>query len=148
MKVILKENIDNLGKKDEIKNVSAGFARNFLLRKKLAVVATEQEIKKAEVRKNKQDKKLRAKDREIEEMAKKFENLVLNFKMKADEKKHLFGGIGQREITEQIKKSTGQVIDEKSIIIEKSIKNLGEFEVLIKLKNDIIKKIKVIVSPE
>ena len=144
MQVILIENVKSLGKKGELKEVSEGYARNFLIPKKIAEIATEEAIE--ELKKN-QDA-LKTKERQEEEMLRKqaseIQGKKILIKAKA-EKGKLFGSIGAREIVSELRKQ-GFDIQEKSITLKGIIKNTGEKEIFIDFGKNI--KTKIIVSIE
>lgn len=141
MKIILLDNVKSLGNKGEIKEVSEGYARNFLLPKKLAEIATEGAI---EALKKNQDA-LKIKERQEDEMLRKkastIQGRVIKIKAKS-EKGKLFGSIGTREICLELKKQ-GFEIKEKSITLKGIIKNTGEKEIFIDFGKNIKAKITV-----
>jgi len=144
MEIILLDNVKNLGSKGELKNVSEGYARNFLLPKKLAEIATKEAI---ETLKKNQDA-LKIKERQEEEMLRKkaseIQGKTIKIKAKA-EKEKLFGSIGAREICLELKKQ-GFDIEEKSIVLKELIKNTGEKEIFINFGKNI--KARIIVAIE
>ena len=143
MKVILKENIKSIGKKDEIINVSDGYARNYLFAKNLAVEANSSNLAKL---KSKQDSEKYKKDQEKEEakkLAKKMERIMLQFKVKAGENGKVFGGVSSKEIAEKLEKSYSIKIDKKKIDLKETIKTLGITKVQIKLYEGVIAKVKI-----
>ena len=100
MKVILKENIKSIGKKDEIVNVSDGYARNFLFAKNLAVEATPGNLAKLQTKKDSQNFKKNQEKEEAEKIAQKLSKITLEFKVKAGENDKIFGGVSSKEIAE------------------------------------------------
>ena len=103
MKVILLDNIKGVGKKDEVINASDGYARNFLLPRKLAVEANAENMSKL---KNKKDSVQHKKDVEkekAEEIAKKLKDITVNIKVKAGDNGRIFGGVTSKEISENLK---------------------------------------------
>ena len=143
MKVILLDNIKGVGKKDEVINASDGYARNFLFPKKLAVEANAENMSKL---KNKQDSVQHKKDVEkekAEEIAKKLKDITLPIKVKAGENGRIFGGVTSKEISENLKSQFKIDIDKKKIVLNEAIKNLGVFNVSIKLFEGIVGNLKV-----
>ena len=143
MKVILLDNIKGVGKKDEVINASDGYARNFLLPKKLAVEANAENMSKL---KNKQDSFQHKKDVEKEkakEIANKLKDITLNVKVKAGENGRIFGGVTSKEIAENLKEQYKIDIDKKKIVLNDTIKNLGVFNISIKLFEGIVGTLKV-----
>ena len=133
MKVILTQDVKSLGKKDEIVNVSDGYANNFLLPRKLAVPATSGSIN--EVR-NKQQAAEDKKKRETEaarDMARalKDKEVVVRVKSGADGK--LFGGVSTKEVAEELKKQYGFELDKKKLTLPEPVKSLGTYTVEAKL---------------
>jgi large subunit ribosomal protein L9 len=144
MQVILLENVRNLGKRGELKEVAEGYAVNFLVPKKLAQLATADSVE--ELRK-KQEENLK-KDKENEERLKKMAFAIKDKKIfiKAkSEKEKLFGSIGKKEIFTEIKK-LGLELPENSIILKEPIKTTGEKEITLDFGKNIKTKIAVIVE--
>lgn len=143
MKVILLDNIKGVGKKDEVINASDGYARNFLFPKKLAVEANAENMAKL---KNKQASVQHKKDVEkekAEEIANKLKDITLTIKVKAGENGRIFGGVTSKEISENLKQQYKIDIDKKKIVLNEAIKNLGVFNVSIKLFEGIVGNLKV-----
>lgn len=143
MKVILLDNIKGVGKKDEVINASDGYARNFLFPKKLAVEANAENMSKL---KNKQDSAQHKKDVEkekAEEIAKKLKDITLTIKVKAGDNGRIFGGVTSKEISENLKTQFKIDVDKKKIVLNEAIKNLGVFNVSIKLFEGIVGNLKV-----
>ena len=148
MKVILLDNIKGVGKKDEIINASDGYARNFLLPKKLAVEANAENMSKLN---NKKEANVYKKDLEkqvAEETAKKLKGILLKIKAKSGENGKIFGGITAKEISENLKEQYKIEIDKKKIELKETIKTLGEFQVNIRLYEGIIGILKIQVISE
>jgi large subunit ribosomal protein L9 len=143
MKVILLDNIKGVGKKDEVINASDGYARNFLFPKKLAVEANAENMSKL---KNKQASVQHKKDVEkekAEEIANKLKDITLTIKVKAGENGRIFGGVTAKEIAENLKQQYKIEIDKKKIVLNEAIKNLGVFNVSIKLFEGVVGNLKV-----
>ncbi len=138
MKVILKDNIKGVGKKDEIINASDGYARNYLLPKGLAVEANSGNLAKL---KAKQDSFKYQKNQEKEEakkVADKLSKIILKIKVKSGENGKIFGGVTSKEIAEELKKVHSIDVDKKKVMLKENIKNLGRYKVDIKLYEGII----------
>ena len=143
MKVILLDNIKGVGKKDEIINASDGYARNYLLPKKLAVEANAENLSKLN---NKKESAIYKKDQEkqnAEELAKKLKGIMLKIKVKAGENGKIFGGVTSKEISENLKSQYNFVVDKKKIELKDTIKTLGSFNVTVKLYEGILANLKV-----
>ena len=134
MRIIFLQDVPRVGKKHDIKEVNDGYAINFLLPRKLAELATPRAITGLEMR-----KKEIAIEREVQEslLLKNLEEIkgkVITIKEKADEKGHLFSKIHTKEIVEAMKAQNHADIGEEFIILEKPIKEIGEFEIPISIK--------------
>ena len=134
MKVILLNDVPKVGKKNDIKEVNDGYAANFLLPRKLVVIATPKAT--AELERHKKEIIV---EREIQEelLEKNLEEIkgkVITIKGKANEKGNLFSAIHKKEIIEAMKKEHRVEIDEEFLILEKPIKEIGEFEIPIQIK--------------
>ncbi|MGC8501439.1 50S ribosomal protein L9 [Desulfurella sp.] len=145
MKVVLLEDIESLGLAGDIKEVKEGYARNFLLPKKLALTATKENLKIIEEKRSSIIKRTQ-KRVQIEQVKKEqLDGIVVNIKAKAGEAGKLFGSIGANDIYMALKEKQIEV-DKKSIRILEPIKQIGEYEVTIALFRDIKATIKVVVQ--
>jgi len=146
MKVILQADVKGLGKKDQLVNVSDGYARNFLFPKKLAVEPTANNINLMN-QKNESIKNKKIKDIELaNKVAEKLKEITLTFKVKAGDNGKLFGAITSKEISEELKSKHGIEIDKKKIVLSEPIKNVGSYEMEAKLYANISGKLKVVVE--
>ena len=148
MKVILLDNIKGVGKKDEIINAADGYARNYLLPKKLAVEANAENMSKLN---NKKEAVIYKKDVEkqnAEELAKKLKGIMLKVRVKAGENGKIFGGVTSKEISDNLKSQYNFDIDKKKIDLKGTIKTLGSFNVNIKLFEGVVANLKVEVISE
>lgn len=143
MKVILKQDIKSIGKKDQIINVSDGYARNFLFVKDLAVEATTSNLAKLQTKKDSQQFKKNQEKEAAEKQAQEMSKIKLEFKVKAGENGKIFGGISTKEIAEKLEKEHNIKIDKKKINLKEAIKNLGITQIEIKLYEGVIAKVKV-----
>ncbi|MBR3134703.1 MAG: 50S ribosomal protein L9 [Clostridia bacterium] len=133
MKVILLDNIKGVGKKDDIITANDGYARNFLIPQKKAVEATPGNLAKL---KSKQDSKAHKKDlekAEAEKIKEQLGNIVLEIEVKAGDNGKIFGGVTSKEISDKLKEKHKIEIDKKKIELKETIKNLGTFNVNVKL---------------
>ena len=130
MQIILLKNVDKLGKAGEVKNVSDGYAINFLFPRKLAEVATVERVEKL---RNKEIKKLKEKEERKGEWENKLKKMgesgEIILKRKASDGGKLFAGIGAGEIAEELRKQKKAEVEEKFIKLEKHIKKIGEHKV-------------------
>ncbi len=143
MKVILLEDIKGVGKKDEVINASDGYARNFLFPKKLAVPADNGNMSRLNAKKASEAHKKELEIKAAKELATKIDKIELLIKVKAGENGKIFGGVTNKEISEELKKQHNLEIDKKKIILKENIKNLGRFNVDIKLYEGIVSKLTV-----
>lgn len=147
MKIILLKDVEKLGKKDEIKNVADGYARNFLIPKKLAVLATENELKKLEARKKIEAQKAEEELKIYQEIASNIDGIELEIPAKVSEDGRLFGAITAARISDLLKQKNFD-IGPKQIKIDKPIKELGEYEATIEFPHGLESKIKIIITTE
>ncbi len=133
MKVILLQDVPKVGKKYDIREVSDGYGRNFLLRNKLAEAATDKSLKVAEEMKQKMVAVRKMADAETESSLAKISNIKLTLKGRANEEGHLFAGIKSEEISRAIKDQADLVVLPEFIMIDKPIKTLGEHTIGVSL---------------
>ena len=148
MKVILLDNIKGVGKKDEVINASDGYARNFLFPKKLAVEANNENMNKLKAKKQSEQYKKDVEKENAQKVAKQLDNITLNIKVKAGENGKIFGGVTSKEISEELKKQYKIDVDKKKIVLNENIKNIGSFDINIRLYEGVIGKLKVKVVSE
>ncbi len=147
MKVILLKDVKNLGKKYEVKEVSDGYGRNFLLKNGLAKVATANDIKLAKRKVKEEEEKKEKEIEEVKETAEKLRGQEVKVEMKVGEKEQLFEAVTAQKIAEKIKE-TGFEMEEENVNLEEPIKALGEYEVELKLKHGIKSSVKIIITKE
>ena len=142
MKVILLQDIKNVGKREEIINANDGYARNFLFPKNLAIEATKDNMLKLQAKKTSSEaNKKKAEVEANKEIAKKLEKIELTIKAKAGENGKIFGGITSKEVSEELKKQHKYDIDKKKIVLKETIKNLGRFSAEIKFGDGVNAKL-------
>jgi len=148
MEVLLTETVDNLGSAGEIKKVADGYARNFLIPKGLAVPATAGALKQAELRRQAEARRQEQAKVEAESLAGALSQVTLTFQVKAGEKDKLYGSITNADIAEAFERETGQAIDKRKVELEEPIRELGSYDVPIKLLPDLAPRVTVIVERE
>ena len=148
MKVILLQDVKGTGKKNQLVNVSDGYARNFLFTKKLAVEATTDNLQKLKEFNASQDLKKQKEIEDAKELAKKIEEIQIIIKAKSGETGKIFGGITSANISEELKKQHNINVDKKKIMLDEPIKLLGNYTVNMKLYEGINAKLKVNVEKE
>ena len=146
MKVILLEDVKSLGKKGQIVDVSDGYARNFILAKKLGLEATSKNLNDLKLKKAHEDKLAAQRLQEAKDFAAKLEGLQVTLKIKAGEGGKLFGSISSKEIAEAAKEQLGLEIDKKKLVLPNPIKAIGTTDVPVKLHSQVTGELKVIVQ--
>ncbi len=147
MEVILREDIEKLGARGQLVKVASGYARNFLLPKRLAVPATEANKKIVEQERQahlRREAKLVA---DAGDLGKMLENVSVTFAQKAGESDQLFGSVTSKDIAEALEKQ-GYTIDRRKIVLEEPIKTLGDFKVPLRLHREVTTEIAVHVVKE
>ncbi|HPU62626.1 MAG TPA: 50S ribosomal protein L9 [Mobilitalea sp.] len=133
MEVILMEDVKNLGKKGDIVKVSDGYARNFLLPKKLGVEATKQNLYQLKLQKEAEERRQQEIYEEAKELGKKLETVTVNVKIKAGEGGRAFGSVSTKEIAAALQEQANIQLDKKKIQLNDPIKNVGTYKVAVKL---------------
>ena len=147
MKVILIQDVENLGKVGQSVNVKAGFARNYLVPKKLALFATDQNMKSIESMIKQQEIKQAKERSNLESLAKILDKLTLKFELKAGEEGKLFGSVTSQMISEELAVQKLDV-NKKEIVLDEPIKELGSHKVTVDLGEGISASIKIKVSAD
>jgi len=145
MRIVLLKEVPDLGKKGEIKNVSDGYARNFLIRNKSAEILTPQATKRLEQEREKEEKATTALKNQTLALKEKIEKLKLVLKTKIGESGQVFGSVTPAKILAELEKNGIKL--EKDQILSKSIKTLGESKIKIKLPQEIEAELKIIIEP-
>ena len=148
MKVILLEDVKSLGKKGEVVNVSDGYARNFVLPKKLGVEANSTHMNDLKLQKANADKVAKEQLEAAQALAKELETKEVVLKMKAGEGGRAIGSVSSKEIAVAAKEQCGLELDKKKIQLPDAIKALGVYEVNVKLHTKVTGKLKVKVVEE
>ena len=143
MKVILLKDIKGTGKKGDIKEVSDGYARNFLFPKKLAVQAGNTEIKELNEKQKSQEIKQQREYEAAVELGKKMEEMNVTIYSKAGDGGRLFGSITSKDIAAQINKEHGIEVDKRKVILDEPIRTLGSSFVEIKIHQKVVTKMRV-----
>lgn len=143
MKVILLQDVKSLGKKGEIVNVNDGYARNFILPKKLGVEANSKNLNDLKLQKQNKEKVAQENLEAAKELAKKLEEGKVELTMKTGEGGRAFGSVSSKEIAVAVKEQMGYDIDKKKIQMKESIKSLGMHLVPVKLHPQVTAELKV-----
>ncbi len=147
MRVILRENVGNLGNRGDIKEVKKGYAINYLFPKNLAYPATDNNLKTLEIEKKRLEKKEEKLKQEMEQLKEKIETASCNITAKVGEDDKLFGAVTSQDIIDKLK-TLGINIDKKQLEIEEPIKKLGVYHLTVKVHPDIKADLKVWVIKE
>ena len=145
MKVILKQDVKDLGKVGELVNVANGYARNFLFPRKLAAEATEKRVKEFEHWKRVADSRQKAAMADRKAMLDKVAGLQLVFKLNAGEEDKLFGSVTNKDISDELEKQ-GYMVDKRDISLPETIKILGQHKAVIKLGEGLEQEIVITVE--
>lgn len=147
MKVILLTDVKGSGKKDEIINVSDGYARNFLFPKKMAVEATPGAMKEIERKRAAADAREAERRAQAEAKAAQLKNKVINLTVKCGEKGRLYGSITTAEIAAELEKQHGVQVDKRKIDLPEAIRTVGDVQVEVRLYTGVSTKMTVHVTP-
>ncbi len=143
MKVILKQDIKGVGKKDQIINANDGYARNYLFPKNLALPADKGNLTNLQSKQTSDEHRKLLEKQAAMETAKKIEGIILKLPVKSGENGKVFGSITAKEIQENLEKQYNIKVDKKKIALQDPIKVLGMFNIEIKLYDGVIAKLKV-----
>ena len=147
MEVILREDISNLGTRGQVVKVASGYARNFLIPKKLAVTATESNKKIVEQERQGHLRKEAKLQGEAQDLAKLVNGVSVTIKQKSGENDQLFGSVTSKDVADALS-AKGFTIDRRKIQLDDPIKSLGEFKVPVRLHKDVTAEVTVVVSKE
>ena len=146
MKVILTQDVKGQGKKDQIIEVSDGYARNFLLPKKLAIAADATALNEAKNKEASKQHKLDVEKKQAMDIAEKLKSITVKFEYAAGPDKRLYGSVTSKDIADALKKDHGIDIDKRKITLKENIKSFGNFTADVKLFTDVSGKINVLVT--
>ncbi len=148
MKVLLLDDVKGLGDAGQIKEVAEGYARNYLIPKKLAVVATPATLKEHEEKQVAEKKRQAKVDEEMRDLGKKISGTTITVRSKVGEGGKLYGSITTADIAEAMEKQLGQSVDKRKVEIEEPIRHVGEYKVPVKLSKNVTSTVTVIVEGE
>ncbi len=147
MKVILKQDIKGVGKKDQVIHAADGYARNYLFPKNLAVPADIGNMNNLKAKNTSEQYRKNENLKEAKEIANKLKEITVKIKVKAGDNGRLFGAVTAKEIAEALKKDFKIEVDKKKILLSESIKVAGITKVDIKLNEGVMAKVSVMVMP-
>lgn len=148
MKVVFLEDVPNVAEAGEMKEVADGYGRNFLIPRRLAVLADAKAANIIEARLKKKARIQAETEAEMRELAQQMEGKEVVIKARSGAKGQLYGSITTADIAEGLSKSTGLVVDKRVIELEEPIRQVGSYEIAIRLTKDIMPKIKVTIVEE
>lgn len=148
MKVILKQDVPNLGQTGEVKNVADGYARNYLIPQGMAMRATPGAMKDFEHRQKTKARKHERMKKRSETLARRLTSHTLTFEVKTGETGQLYGSITNADIAEALEEQVGVEIDRRDIPLSEPIREVGEHFVPIHLMEDVEPQVRVVVKPE
>lgn len=146
MQVLLLKDVEQVGHAGEVKRVADGYARNYLIPRGLATIASPGAIKKAEMEREATARRQAKELGEAQALAQALDGLVVSFQARAGEHDRLYGSITKADIAEELEKKSGQDVDRRKIELEDPIKELGIHAVTIRLAPNAEAKISVVVE--
>jgi len=148
MKVIFQQDVKGQGRKGEMKDVSDGFARNYLLPRKLAVEASTDNLNALKLKEKARQKQIAREKAQAQENARKLEGVLVKISAKAGSAGRLFGSVTSKEIAEALSNQSGIAIEKQKIVQSEPIKTFGSFEVRAKLGHEVSGVIHLLVTEE
>lgn len=146
MKVVFLEDVADVARAGDVKEVADGYARNFLIPRGLAALTTSQATSQIESQLASRSKKQARAAEELVAMAEQLEGSEITLKAKVGAKERLYGSITSADIAEELTRTSGIAIDKRKVELPEPIRELGTFEVAVKLGKDALPRIKVIVE--
>ncbi|MBN2539197.1 MAG: 50S ribosomal protein L9 [Deltaproteobacteria bacterium] len=147
MKIILRNDVESVGKAGDLVNVSDGYARNFLIPRGLGIEASNKSMKVLKNEMDMAERKVQKDKKAAQSMAERLEGVTCTISRKVGQQDKLFGSVSTKDIGDALREH-GIEIDKRNILLEDPIKSLGEFSVKIKLHSGISADIKVVVAGE
>jgi large subunit ribosomal protein L9 len=147
MQIILQEDVEKLGNRGEVVEVAEGYARNFLLPRKLGVLADAGNLKRLERIRGSLAKRTATERESAQKLAEMLAGVTVTLKRKAGENDQLFGSVNSADISEALDKQ-GYTVDKRKITLDPPIKLVGEYQVAAKLHREVAASIKIIVERE
>ena len=148
MKVVFLEEVEGSGRIGEVRNVANGYARNYLLPRKLAVAATDHNIRIAQARAEGEAKRQTGLDAEAEVLAERLAGLTITMEVKVGEQGRLYGSVTARDISEALEKPLGLLLEHRQVELEEPIRQVGLFEVVLRLSRNVRPSVQVAVLGE
>ena len=146
MKVVLKKDVNGSGKKDQLVEVSDGYARNFLIPRGLAVVADGAAINEVKTKENAKQHHAAVELENAQQTAQKLDGTTVTIQAKAGQGGRLFGAVTAKDIAEAVGKVTGETVDKRKIVLDADIKNYGRYEIEVKIHPGVSAKLAIVVE--
>ncbi len=147
MKVILRQDVEDLGYEGDVVEVAKGYARNYLIPKGLGLEASSENIRMFEMQAKKIEvRKLRARE-EAEQLRDRLAGITVTISQRAGEEGKLYGSVTSMDVAAEME-NQGVVVDRRKILMDKPFKAVGEFDVPVKIYQNVIGRIKVVIQPE
>jgi large subunit ribosomal protein L9 len=147
VKVLLLEDVENLGYAGSIVSVADGYARNYLIPRKLARGITEGSVKEVEMLRQTAERKRQRQLNDAQELARRLDGLTLTFRARAGEKGKLYGSITTADLAAALQERIGREIDRRKIIAQ-PLRQIGQHQVEIHLMADVVARVNVVIEPE
>ena len=147
MKVILKQDVEKLGRRGDVVNVAPGFGRNYLVPRKMALEVTPTNLKSIEIERAALKKKFEAERKVHQSLVEKLSQVSLTFTRRAGEKDIIFGSVSAGDVKDALD-ALGYDIDKKKILLDEPIKRLGNFAVPVKISSEDRAEVKIVVARE
>ncbi len=146
MKVILLQDVKSVGKKGEMVNVSEGYAKNFIIPRKLGVEATNSNMNDLKLKKQSEEKRKAEELQAAKELKEALEQKTVKVAVKTGDNGKLFGSVTNKEIAAALEEQTGLKVDKKKIVLDDQIKMVGEKTVAVKLHPQVTAELKVVIA--
>lgn len=146
MKVYFLQDVPGVARAGEIKDVAEGYARNYLLPRKLAVAATEAVIEQARARQAAEARRAAREAEALRELAGRLEGMTVTIAVRAGKEGRLYGSVTAADIAEAIARQVGRPIDRRRVELAEPIRRTGEYEVVVRLGKDLAPRVRVTVS--
>jgi large subunit ribosomal protein L9 len=146
MKVYFLKDVPGVARAGEIKEVAEGYARNYLLPRKLAVAATEAVIDQARARQAAEARRAAREAEELRELAGRLDGLTVTVAVRAGKEGRLYGSVTAADIAEAISARVGRPIDRRRVELEAPIRKTGEYRVVVRLSRDLAPRVNVVVT--
>jgi large subunit ribosomal protein L9 len=147
MKIILKQDVEKLGRRGDVVNVAPGFGRNYLIPRKMALAVTATNLKSIEIERQALKKKAEIERKSFQTLTQKLNEVSLTFTRRAGEKDIIFGSVSAGDVKEALD-GLGYEIDKKKILLDEPIKRLGNFTVPVKISTEDRAEVKIVVARE